>query len=177
MAKDDIGGVWRTIGGRRIFIKDGEDLETAMKKSGKFKTLNNKSEEKKKDLPNSKEYNEIAYHASNADFNEFDTKKIGTGQGENTMGNGINLASDDSVKGVYGDILYEVQVNIKNGYTTENKKLLSTFEKDFGYKVTMDNVAEELAKKGYDGIVQTIRDNKLYTIFNAKNVKIIKKSR
>ena len=33
----DIGGVWRTIGGRRIFIKDGEDLETAMKKSGKFK--------------------------------------------------------------------------------------------------------------------------------------------
>lgn len=33
---DDIGGVWRTIGGRRVFIKDGEDLETAMKNSGKF---------------------------------------------------------------------------------------------------------------------------------------------
>jgi hypothetical protein len=32
----DIGGVWRTVGGRRIFIKDGEDLSTAMKKSGKF---------------------------------------------------------------------------------------------------------------------------------------------
>lgn len=42
---DDIGGVWRTVGGRRIFIKDGEDLETAMKKSGKFK----KSEIKDKD--------------------------------------------------------------------------------------------------------------------------------
>lgn len=28
----DIGGVWRTVGGRRIFIKDGEDLQTAMKK-------------------------------------------------------------------------------------------------------------------------------------------------
>ena len=36
MAKDEIGGVWRTVGGRRIFIKDGEDLETAMKNSGKF---------------------------------------------------------------------------------------------------------------------------------------------
>ena len=34
---DDIGGVWRTIGGRRVFIKDGEDLSTAMKRSGKFK--------------------------------------------------------------------------------------------------------------------------------------------
>lgn len=33
---DDIGGVWRTIGGRRIFIKDGQDLKTAMKESGKF---------------------------------------------------------------------------------------------------------------------------------------------
>ena len=32
----DIGGVWRTVGGRRIFIKDGEDLATAMKNSGKF---------------------------------------------------------------------------------------------------------------------------------------------
>lgn len=36
MAKEDIGGIWRTVGGRRIFIKDGEDLETAMKNSGKF---------------------------------------------------------------------------------------------------------------------------------------------
>ena len=35
------GGIWRTIGGRRVFIKDGEDLATAMKNSGKF--------EKKKD--------------------------------------------------------------------------------------------------------------------------------
>ena len=32
----DIGGVWRTVGGRRIFIKDGQDLESAMKESGKF---------------------------------------------------------------------------------------------------------------------------------------------
>lgn len=40
----DIGGVWRTVGGRRIFIKDGEDLATAMKNSGKF---GNKKEEEK----------------------------------------------------------------------------------------------------------------------------------
>jgi hypothetical protein len=41
----DAGGVWRTVGGRRIFIKDGEDLTTAMKNSGKFKNL--KDEENK----------------------------------------------------------------------------------------------------------------------------------
>lgn len=39
---DDIGGVWRTIGGRRVFIKDGQSLDDAMKASGKFKE-NNKS--------------------------------------------------------------------------------------------------------------------------------------
>ena len=29
-------GVWRTIGGRRVFIQEGESLSSAMKKSGKF---------------------------------------------------------------------------------------------------------------------------------------------
>jgi hypothetical protein len=29
-------GVWRTVGGRRIFIANGEDLATAMRNSGKF---------------------------------------------------------------------------------------------------------------------------------------------
>ena len=43
---DDIGGVWRTVGGRRIFIKDGEDLETAMKNSGKFNKKSNELTDK-----------------------------------------------------------------------------------------------------------------------------------
>ena len=36
-------GVWRTVGGRRIFIKEGQDLSSAMKESGKFES---KKEEK-----------------------------------------------------------------------------------------------------------------------------------
>lgn len=39
-------GVWRTIGGRRVFIKEGQDLASAMKESGKFKT-SKKTEDKK----------------------------------------------------------------------------------------------------------------------------------
>lgn len=40
MEKDNQGheGVWRTIRGRRVFIRSGEDLESAMKRSGKFGT-------------------------------------------------------------------------------------------------------------------------------------------
>lgn len=43
---DDIGGVWRTIGGRRVFIKDGQDLKQAMKESGKFYNKKLKEEDK-----------------------------------------------------------------------------------------------------------------------------------
>lgn len=32
----DEGGVWRTISGRRVFIKDGQSLTDAMRESGKF---------------------------------------------------------------------------------------------------------------------------------------------
>ncbi len=38
---DSSEGVWRTIGGRRVFIKIGQSLSDAMKDSGKFKTKMN----------------------------------------------------------------------------------------------------------------------------------------
>ena len=49
---NDIGGVWRTVGGRRIFIKDGQNLVDAMKESGKFskKQVENKNEDNKKQI-------------------------------------------------------------------------------------------------------------------------------
>lgn len=47
---DEIGGVWRTVGGRRIFIKDGQDLTTAMKESGKFDKQNTKENHPKPKL-------------------------------------------------------------------------------------------------------------------------------
>lgn len=34
---NEVEGVWRTVRGRRIFIAKGEDLASAMEKSGKFK--------------------------------------------------------------------------------------------------------------------------------------------
>lgn len=36
---DGYSGVWRTVGGRRIFIRDGEPLDVAMQRSGKFKNI------------------------------------------------------------------------------------------------------------------------------------------
>lgn len=36
-------GIFRTVGGRRIFIKDGQDLASAMKESGKFSETNSET--------------------------------------------------------------------------------------------------------------------------------------
>lgn len=36
---DSSEGIWRTIGGRRVFIKTGQSLSDAMKESGKFKKV------------------------------------------------------------------------------------------------------------------------------------------
>lgn len=53
-------GVWRTVGGRRIFIATGQSLKDAMKASGKFKNLNDNKEsdksDKKIDIPGFKDY-------------------------------------------------------------------------------------------------------------------------
>lgn len=45
---DEEDGVWRTVGGRRIFIKNGQSLSEAMKASGKFKTHKQETYEKVK---------------------------------------------------------------------------------------------------------------------------------
>jgi hypothetical protein len=37
--KEELDGVWRTIGGRRVFIKKGQSLSDAMRESGKFKKI------------------------------------------------------------------------------------------------------------------------------------------
>lgn len=42
-------GVWRTIGGRRVFIQKGQRMSDAMKKSGKFNFKNKKMKTKKND--------------------------------------------------------------------------------------------------------------------------------
>lgn len=51
MAKeyDENEGVWRTIAGRKVFIKTGQSLSSAMKESGKFDSVRNKNAQRKAD--------------------------------------------------------------------------------------------------------------------------------
>lgn len=45
---EETDGVWRTVRGRRIFIRKGEDLASAMKRSGKFDNLKREDVQKAK---------------------------------------------------------------------------------------------------------------------------------
>jgi len=46
---DEQNGVWRTVGGRRVFIKDGQSLSDAMRESGKFPSAKSGSTDSEND--------------------------------------------------------------------------------------------------------------------------------
>lgn len=69
MAKDDFeDGVWRTVGGRRIFIRNGESLSSAMKRSGKFEKNTKEQNEKIVNYENKKD--ELESKINNLDYEQ-----------------------------------------------------------------------------------------------------------
>ena len=73
-------GVWRTVGGRRIFIKEGQDLASAMKESGKFKGKTDEQIKKVEKLENKKDdlnYEEVK------EYTNKDVEKLNDLYGEN----------------------------------------------------------------------------------------------
>ncbi len=80
-------GVWRTIGGRRVFIRTGQSLTDAMKESGKFKTATRhevqqaKAEKKIEQL--GKENEEIWKKTNKFDDSWYDKNGKLTKEGEN----------------------------------------------------------------------------------------------
>lgn len=175
----DLGGVWRTVGGRRIFIKDGEDLATAMKNSGKFgnKEQNEKKEIDYTDFEKSK-VKETLYHGTNKDFEEF---KLNQGK----EGNGALWFADDKMyaeemayelsNSYKGNTMYEVKINVQNPETVElsSREFADpSVEKDFILKAKKDGKDSVIFKeKKKDGTIgQTF-----YAVFSSEQVKIEKK--
>ena len=79
MAKDydDVNGVWRTIGGRRVFIKDGQSLAEAMVQSGKFKNLRSTyKKEKEKELDHTKKETDKEPYAKTKEEKEISAKDL-----------------------------------------------------------------------------------------------------
>lgn len=65
---DDSEGKWRTIGGRRVFIREGQSLSDAMKASGKFKSAKKKNEVKDESKSFSREELKEKYGTDDVDL-------------------------------------------------------------------------------------------------------------
>jgi hypothetical protein len=121
-------GVWRTVGGRRIFIKDGQSLTDAMKNSGKFEEKNtnkelsfksnNLSDGKAKEALNkiSQKYeidteNIEIIETSNINqtsMTKLDIKKIDNNDAEISIKRQIGLRADDE-RGAYHEYAHQME--------------------------------------------------------------------
>lgn len=83
-------GIWRTVGGRRIFIKNGQDLVNAMKESGKF----NRKKLFSEDII-SKDFSKLPKDKESLAIYEYKTQKL------------IHLETSDSDNSVGSDEIYQ----------------------------------------------------------------------
>lgn len=139
----DIGGVWRTIGGRRVFIKDGQDLASAMKESGKFKLS-----KKQKDA--SKRLNEKAENGVREDIKSFlSGKEDYDGSREDFINDLSNEWGVDKSK--VEDILHEENLKHPRNFKSDRPKTTTTLgQRDSNYEVV------DLDKKSGEGFTQKV---------------------
>ena len=151
MAKD-IGGVWRTVGGRRIFIKDGQDLASAMKESGKFNSSSNSKakkgdsvlEEFKKSDGNTKSFEQALNKISEMEYNN----EINPDEYKEYI---------SKIQKEYADKKKSEKTNIKS----DDKNLLSQIEQEtdsYAYKELLDEYnAGKLTSADLEDTLKTLK--------------------
>jgi len=128
---DDADGVWRTIGGRRVFIRNGQSLSEAMIESGKFKNLRSdykkaKEEEDKSKNITASEIDELKEYAKKLDIDKLDKKAMELYEKDDEKG--FEKFSDDELK--------------------ELAKLCQITEDNPGGRAYDDEVFEEMDNRG-----------------------------
>lgn len=127
---DDGDGVWRTIGGKHIFIRTGESLSSAMKRSGKFKFSNKKKGEKNwRDKLNSPtERDEIL----NRELDESTRKKA------------KDFWKKEDKKGEVDEVLYAKNLKeAKTGYDKLATEYKNTFDKMTEYNTERQHLSSK----------------------------------
>lgn len=132
------GGIWRTVGGRRIFIKDGENLSTAMKNSGKFKNI--------QDIEN--KYNNAEEKWANAKTHEEKTK---WNEEATKLGQELDKAREENALERSLNALKEIDDLSEEAshYTNSSEKTLHKKGEEIGSKEFRQYV-EGLKKESYN---------------------------
>ena len=169
----DIGGVWRTVGGRRIFIKDGEDLQTAMKKSGKFG-----KKKEKKSVDYMKEYLEKeGYNKKDADDVAKIIDNMGKKDAYEEYKKNYNYDKEKPEGAKFNDMLerhnvrtFADDVELREMSKMSNKDLVE-YEKSKGSFKTSDNAEFARAKELYYETGLAKYKNKMDEILKKHNIR------
>lgn len=123
MAKEE-NGVWRTVGGRRIFIKEGQDLATAMKESGKFNNNNNNNKKERFKNLNEYEKNKLYSKLSQSEKEEYDKLKKEIKEAYKNNDNVLANKLKEKRQGLLINKMEDVEEvkNVKKEDTNETKK-------------------------------------------------------
>lgn len=119
-------GVWRTIGGRRVFIKEGQDLASAMKESGKFKSAKkfSKREELKKDIAHQVTEAEKVGNTAHAEIGKRELERLNNEEKEQAVKDYENgkISAEDVLNKFYGQEDKMKEAFEKMGYTAPTKE-------------------------------------------------------
>ena len=166
-------GVWRTVGGRRIFIKEGQDLASAMKESGKFSKKEDKEETLKKELQNIqdsiiKEYEDEMFDVFNLElYSADDIRK------SNVFDSGI----EDKISEVAFDKNYEITIqefnkikdNIYKEYDRRRNELLGKKEEPSKIVASQSKIQQleseaKSLKTDYDNLGDKLKEYSKYAV-------------
>ena len=151
-------GVWRTVGGRKIFIATGQSLKDAMKASGKFKNLNDNKEsdksDKKIDIPGFKDYE---YNTETGEVKvKDDVLKEANRQNRLRTAKANAEASAEEYKKYYSDYKKYADMANEAGYGTTEYEKYSAKRKE-AYQKAMD--AKEVALTEFNKTILPLSSN------------------
>lgn len=131
-------GVWRTIGGRRVFIRTGQSLSDAMRESGKFKTKSGKV--KKED--SSKEAKEENIDKEEKNLSRAEKNKGLYEQLEKEQKK--DISTNDAVKDFLQADTGNWNSMNQNQRDKQCEKILNDFEKKYGNKLEDKDFRKEV---------------------------------
>lgn len=151
---DESEGVWRTIGGRRVFIREGQSLSDAMIESGKFKGQKNKPgmresyrKEKEKDMDEEVKLKRKSFESSEDGakaYKEYKEKRDN------------NKAKYD-VKYDSVEDRYNKDKDFRDMLKNEHEKTLKSTRKEIDAYLDLKNRDEEIGDK--DDLYKLINEN------------------
>jgi hypothetical protein len=115
----------------------------------------------------------IAYHGSNEDFQHFNNEYLKSEkEGFNAFGEGFYFVDNEQEASNYGAYVYECELLLNNPFDIdENIDYFDSLKE----KYTSEEYTNILIEQGYDSITLEKSWNRLYVVFDSRNIQLLHK--